>query len=79
MKDAKLYKEAAEHGYALIFRENGAILLNHDTTEVTQIVEVGDKGIKAVIPAAWEADFARRVTRMMNAEVKRELKKSEQD
>ncbi len=71
MREGSLYKEAADHGFALVLREGSARLISHTTQEVTELVNTGPEGPIAVIPAAWEADFARRIARGMKPKTER--------
>ena len=69
MRDANLYKECKENGYALRIREDGAHLVNLETGEVQKIVTVDADGIKATVPETWTAALAHRLARMMRSEV----------
>ena len=78
MRDAQLYKEANERGYALRFHDDGAYLINIEDGTKLQVVEVTEKGIHSVVPSTWEADFGTKLARMMRAEVARATKAEKQ-
>jgi len=74
MRDANLYKEAAEKGFVLRIDENGAWLSPLGIGDTIPLVSVSAEGIKSVVPKTWEVDIADRLARMMRAEITRVLK-----
>lgn len=68
MKDARLYKEAGEHETSLSFRDDGVYIAPYGSNEWKRLVSISPEGIKPYVDESWEADFARRVARMIRYE-----------
>jgi hypothetical protein len=71
MRDAAMYKEAAEHGYALRYTDTGAHMIQLDTMERVELVQVTPEGVKLGLNEDWKTDFAHRLRRMIKAELDR--------
>ncbi len=75
MRNASMYKEAAEHGYLLEVGTGHAVLRGFGSNPDIALVATQDGTIKSVVPSTWTADMAASIARMLRAAVAENMPK----